>query len=103
MKNFVSATKKIIIPIPLKTFYRSPATFYQYLTVRVNPVIHNSFGSSSDTSGLKFVNTRGIEIRGSIDNKVGFYFYASDNQAQLPRYVQERTNAAPQVVREKAW
>ena len=79
-------------------FYRSPATFYQYLTVRVNPVIHNSFGSSSDTSALKFVNTRGIEIRGSVDNKVGFYFYASDNQAQLPRYVQERTNAAPQVV-----
>ncbi len=33
-------------------FYRSPATFYQYLTVRVNPVIHNSFGSSSDTLSL---------------------------------------------------
>ncbi len=79
-------------------FYRSPSTFYQYLTVKVNPVIHNNFGISSDTSSLKFVNTRGIEIRGSIDNKVGFYFYATDNQAQLPGYVQERTDAAPQVV-----
>lgn len=79
-------------------FYPEPATFYQFFSVRINPVLHNAFGASSADSGLLFTNTRGIELRGSIDNKVGFYFYATDNQAILPRFVQERVNAAPQVV-----
>lgn len=78
--------------------YRDPATFYQFFTVRINPVIQNSFGFSSDSSDLRFVNSRGFELRGSIDNKVGFYWYATDNQVRLPGYVSERVAAAPQVV-----
>ena len=79
-------------------FYPEPATFYQFFSVRINPVLHTAFGYSNDSIGLRFVNTRGVELRGSIDNKVGFYFYATDNQAILPDYVQQRVDAAPQVV-----
>lgn len=82
----------------LNFFYREPATFYQFFTVRINPVIHNEFGISSDTSSLKFINTRGIELRGSVDNKVGFYFYATDNQAVFPEYVSDRIADAARVV-----
>lgn len=82
----------------LHFFYPEPATFYPFFSVRVNPVLHQAFGYSDDSIGLRFTNTRGVELRGSIDNKVGFYFYATDNQAILPAYVQERTDAAPQVV-----
>lgn len=79
-------------------FYPEPATFYQFFTVRVNPIIYNSFGLSADTNALRFQNTRGLELRGSIDNKVGFYLRATDNQAVFPLYVKERVDAAPQVV-----
>lgn len=79
-------------------FYPEPATFYQFFSVRVNPVLHTAVGYGNDSIGLRFINTRGVELRGSIDNKVGFYFYATDNQAILPDYVQQRVDAAPQVV-----
>ncbi len=83
---------------PISFFYPEPATLYQFFTVRVNPVIANSFGTSIDSGGLNFVNTRGLELRGSIDNKVGFYLYATDNQAIFPNYIKDRIDAAPQVV-----
>lgn len=79
-------------------FFPEPATFYQFFSIRVNPVLHNAFGYANDSIGFRFTNTRGVELRGSIDNKVGFYFYATDNQAILPAFVQERVDAAPQVV-----
>lgn len=79
-------------------FYPEPATFYQFFSVRVNPVLHNSFGMSSDSSNLRYTNTRGFELRGSVDDKVGFYLYATENQAVLPDYIQERVDAAPQVM-----
>lgn len=82
----------------LAFFYPEPATLYQFFTVKVNPVIANSFGISSDSSNIRFVNTRGLELRGSIDNKVGFYLYATDNQAIFPGYISDRINKAPQVV-----
>ncbi|MFI5170923.1 MAG: hypothetical protein ACHQFW_00955 [Chitinophagales bacterium] len=81
-----------------KFLYPEPSVFYQFFTVQINPVIHTEFGFTSDTSNLKFVNTRGIELRGSVDNKVGFYFYATDNQAAFPQYVQDRIDASSRVV-----
>lgn len=79
-------------------FYPEPASLYQFFTVRVNPIIYNSFGLSSDTGALRFQNTRGLELRGSVDNKVGFYLRATDNQAIFPTFVKQRIDAAPQVV-----
>lgn len=82
----------------LHLFYREPATFYQFFTVRVNPIIYNTFGLSSDSGNLRFQNTRGLSLRGSIDNKVGFYLKATDNQVVFPGYVKERIDDIPQVV-----
>lgn len=75
-------------------FYREPASFWHYsgedFYVKINPVLHNTFGLSSDTSELKFLNTRGIELRGGVDNKVGFYLFATDNQMKTPAYVRQK-------------
>jgi len=80
-------------------FYaETPSAFYKFFTIKINPVIHADIGSSSDTSGVRFLNTRGIELRGSIDDKVGFYLYAADNQAKFPAYVQEHIAATNRVV-----
>lgn len=76
----------------------SPAVFYEFFTIRINPVVHTEIGSSSDSAGLRFLNTRGVEIRGSIDDKIGFYLYATDNQAKFPAYVQQHIAENNQVV-----
>lgn len=75
-------------------FYREPASFWHYtgedFYVKINPVLHNTFGVASDTSELKFVNSRGIELRGGVDQKVGFYLLATDNQLKTPPYIRAR-------------
>lgn len=72
-------------------FYREEASLWSYsgddFYVKINPVLNTSIGLSSDTSEMKFQNTRGIELRGGIDNKVGFYLLATDNQMKPPAYI----------------
>ncbi|MBC8045612.1 MAG: hypothetical protein H7Y00_02330 [Fimbriimonadaceae bacterium] len=86
----------------LNYFYKEPASFYAFTNeaffIKVNPVLYTEFGFSSDTSELKFLNSRGIELRGGIDNKVGFYFYAADNQAKLPDYINDRIENSSSVL-----
>jgi hypothetical protein len=75
-------------------FYRNPAHLYQvenddfFLTV--NPVVHFEGSIEQDRELRPFQNTRGLEIRGMINKKVGFYSYLSDNQARFPIYVQNK-------------
>ncbi|MEZ5013133.1 MAG: hypothetical protein R2794_02470 [Chitinophagales bacterium] len=77
--------------------YPDPGALYTFFTLRINPVLSLMGGNSSVREPLLFVNTRGVEVRGDIDDKVGFYIYLTDNQARLPQYVQDRVDAAPQV------
>ncbi|MEJ0056715.1 MAG: hypothetical protein WDN75_14295 [Bacteroidota bacterium] len=42
-------------------------------------------GVGRDTR-TNYINTRGVEIRGMIDRKIGFYTAFSDNQMRLPEY-----------------
>ncbi|GAA4407876.1 hypothetical protein GCM10023187_29040 [Nibrella viscosa] len=77
----------------LKTFYRKKADFYSVQTpdfdLHVNPVFYYSTGTESNSSNRLFVNTRGVEVRGSIAKRLGFYSFFSDNQAVFPRYIRE--------------
>lgn len=77
----------------LKHFYRYRNDFYAVntkdLDLHINPVIHWQYGRESGTDLNPFINTRGIEVRGMIDNKVGFYTYAADNQAIFPEWTRE--------------
>ncbi len=88
--------------IVFNQFYCEDASLYNVDTenffLKINPVLHFQLSTSPDSSKLKFINTRGIEIRGGIDNKVGFYFYATDNQARLPVYVNQRVDLANKVL-----
>lgn len=77
----------------LGTFYRKKADFYSVQTpdfdLHVNPVFYYNFGKENNTSGRLFVNTRGLEVRGTIAKRLGFYSFFSDNQAIFPRYIRE--------------
>jgi len=57
--------------------------------LHINPVIYFGAGSDSRLDDIVYINTRGVEIRGMIDKKLGFYSYLADNQARLPSYVQD--------------
>lgn len=65
-------------------------------TLRVNPVLNLMAGSGSD--GFIYMNTRGAQIEGTIDKRLGFYTYFTDTQMRMPEYVQRRVvrdNAVP--------
>lgn len=58
--------------------------------LHVNPVLYFSVGNEKDGDARPFINTRGAEIRGMINRKVGFYTFVGENQAIFPSYVRER-------------
>ncbi|WP_460942449.1 hypothetical protein [Spirosoma daeguense] len=86
----------------LKHFYHKKADFYSLQTpdvdLHVNPVLYVGFGADaiSNESATPpnerrwlFTNTRGVEVRGSIGGKLGFYTYFTDTQATYPEYIQQ--------------
>ncbi len=71
--------------------------------LHVSPVLYAAFGNDSERSGLSYINTRGVEIRGMIDKKVGFYTFLGENQSVLPYYVQRGMATNPVVPHEGFW
>lgn len=71
--------------------------------LHINPVVYLGTGSDSRLDDPVFQNTRGVEIRGMIDRKLGFYTYFTDNQARLPSYVQEYQSQHWVVPNEGFW
>ncbi|MBL7711282.1 MAG: hypothetical protein JNL13_02410 [Chitinophagaceae bacterium] len=79
------------------TFYRYQPDFYSVYTrnffLAVNPVISAQVMREQYTTGTVtkndnlFASSRGVELRGHIANKIGFYTYVTDNQEQPNAYV----------------
>ncbi len=91
----------------LKHFYRVNSDLYHVETkdfnLHINPVLQLSAGSASDTDDTPFINTRGAQIRGWIDNKLGFYGYIGENQVIFPGYVRDRIDETLTVPGEGFW
>lgn len=73
------------------TFYKTQADFFRVKTpdffLSVNPVI--GLQASYETEGTDNThiwNSRGIELRGTVAGKVGFYTYFTDNQEDVPSF-----------------
>ena len=77
----------------LRHFYKKRSDLFSVSTkdfdLHVNPVLYLGVGQDSRRDDMLFTNTRGVEARGMVDRKVGFYTYLTDNQALLPSYVAE--------------
>jgi hypothetical protein len=81
----------------LRHFYKRPADFYSVqtadsaFTLRANPVLYLGTGSGTGTGTANLnVNTRGIQLEGVIDKRLGFYTFLADNQVFAPDYVDNR-------------
>jgi hypothetical protein len=79
------------------TFYKTPSDFFlvnnKDFFLAINPVITAQYmreqvtiGSNKKSENL-LSSTRGLELRGRIANKIGFYTYITDNQEQYPSYL----------------
>lgn len=55
----------------------------------VNPVLYLQAMKENNVDGVKYINTRGAEVRGRIFNRVGFYTMVADNQEKGVSYVNE--------------
>ena len=81
----------------LNYFYRDQTDFYSVqtkdFTLRANPVALLSAGrDNQNTDGLRYVNTRGVQVEGTIDQRLGFYAFLTDNQEGVPQYVRNRVD-----------
>lgn len=77
----------------LKRFYRVKSDFYHVQTedfdLHVNPVLYLQVGNEQDAEATPYINTRGVELRGIVGGKVGFYSFIGENQAAFPSYVRQ--------------
>ncbi|MBF9255183.1 hypothetical protein I2I11_17935 [Pontibacter sp. 172403-2] len=91
----------------LNRFYENQSDFYhiekENFTLRVNPVLGLEAGLDNQTDGLRYVNTRGVQLEGTIDDKFGFYTFIGENQARFPGYVQDRIARDNVVPHEAFW
>ncbi len=85
-----------------KTFYKYRAAFFavdeEDFKLVINPVFYFQYGNESDVSEDKYINSRGIELRGLLEEKIGFYMFLTDNQMVPLNYVKdviERDQAVP--------
>lgn len=76
-----------------RRWWAHPADLYSHRSddfdIHVNFVTNNFVGKDNNLDRAIFFSGRGVEIRGTINDKLGFYTYVSDNQGHFPRYVQE--------------
>lgn len=90
-----------------KTFYRKKSDFYHVdipdFDLHVSPVLYAGLGYDTERGRSLYINTRGVELRSMIDNKVGLYLYFTDNQSILPGYVDHMLTENPVIPHEGFW
>jgi len=77
-------------------FYTDPSHLYSVKTedflLKVNPIFEYRIGFEKDAERHYFKNTRGLELRASISDKLSLYTYLTENQTRPYGYVQSRIN-----------
>ncbi|GAB3301136.1 hypothetical protein [Hymenobacter tenuis] len=91
----------------LKYFYQRPSDLYSVetpdFTLRINPVLGLGLGNNDGSKNYTFLNTRGVQVEGTIDERLGFYTFLADNQMAVPLYVQNRIERDLNVPHEGFW
>ncbi|SHL23249.1 hypothetical protein [Hymenobacter psychrotolerans] len=91
----------------VKHFYKRKSDLYSVstpdFTLRVNPVLGLSLGNSDGSKSYAFLNTRGVQLEGTIDKRLGFYTFLADNQMAVPEYIEQRIGRDLAVPHEGFW
>lgn len=90
-----------------KYLYQKKSDFFHHQgedhDLHINPVLNLQAGRETASELTPYFNTRGIEIRGMINKKLGFYTFLTDNVTQFPLYVREQITATGAVPNEGFW
>ncbi len=91
-----------------KRLYRKKSDFYHVQTedfeLHLNPVIHFSIGRDTEADESRpYINTRGLQLRGMVGKRLGFYSFIGENQARFPSYVRDRVRDKQVVPQEGFW
>lgn len=89
----------------LKHFYKyQPDFFYlkQYsdFLLKINPLLHWELARNKGSNQWFYQNSRGVELRGMLDEKVGFYAFLLENQASFANYVHQKIDSEQAVIGE---
>lgn len=80
----------------LKSFFKNTTNLVTVnekdFFLSVNPVLLLQDGKENGNPENLYINTRGVELRGMISGKIGFYSLITDNQEQDPLFVQALIN-----------
>ncbi|MFY0651207.1 MAG: hypothetical protein JXQ96_04200 [Cyclobacteriaceae bacterium] len=91
----------------VNNFYKAKPDFFFVNTpsfdLHVKPVLYLGMGRDANSESGPYINSRGVEIRGRIDNKVSFYTFLTENQAVFPHYVQDFSAQRGMVPGEGFW
>ncbi len=94
-KNFLSAKKYS------KIFHETKANFYEVrnkdLQLIINPAIQQVQSIEVGNKKRVYLNSKGLEVRGILTNKIGFYAYVTDNQENGPKYYALRVDSLDAV------
>ncbi|WP_255068378.1 capsule assembly Wzi family protein [Lacihabitans sp. LS3-19] len=79
----------------LKYLYQNKSDMYfaknKDFDIHASPILNVSIGKNGAYGSLpsksSFINTRGVEIRGQINKKLGFYTMVTDNQNSSPNFL----------------
>jgi hypothetical protein len=71
--------------------------------LHVNPVLGLSIGQESLSDNRLYTNTRGLEVRGLINNKLGFYTFVGENQVVFANHVNDYISDFKAVPNEGFW
>jgi hypothetical protein len=63
----------------------------------INPVIQQVQSVEANNKKRVYLNSKGLEIRGMIGKKIGFYSYLTDNQENGPSYYANRVDSLKSV------
>lgn len=81
-----------------KVFYKTPMALYSQkmkdFTLMINPVIGFAGGRDLSDNNNTHQLTGGIELRGMIDRKVGFYSLITKNYIQFPTYINQMVDSS---------
>jgi hypothetical protein len=90
-----------------KVFYRKKNDLFHVeqgdFDLHVSPVLYLSAGTESESDVTTYINTRGVELRGSISKRLGFYSFLSTTQAVYPNYIRNWTLENGVVPNEGFW
>jgi len=90
-----------------KVFYRKKNDLFHVeqgdFDLHVSPVLYLSAGKESESDVTTYINTRGVELRGSISKRLGFYSFLSTTQAVYPNYIRNWTLENGVVPNEGFW